>query len=354
MANSVSDVLAASEAKKSPFSSLLEGVAQGFGEGFKGAPARMKTMLEAQQMQMDQQHQMEVEQEIKNQIAQQTEAATRQRFGAASGQRVSAMPTVKYKVKYGQDAHGRYTRSIEQADPAGTGANPVYSPEQVKAIQESRSAQDPTKLSAVFPGGVPKDALDKVMAGERIDNMESERSQRSGERLATARTNIVNQFEAHPVVKKARQSIGAVDTIRGLIDSDSPIAAAAIPTYMARASGEVGNLSEADKAPFGGSRAMLDRFEAALKEKVNGKLTDANKQYLQDITNVMANSSNSVLDNMARERSKQSIKAGGYFKKPEDVFAALRPDSKWAPDNAGGDVEAKRAALRAKLGLGGN
>ena len=138
---------------------------------------------------------------------------------------------------------------------------------------------------------------------------------------------IVSRFNNDPQVRRQMQSLDGADAVRGLAISGNPIAAAAIPTYMARASGEVGNLSEPDKAPFGGTRAILSRMEAALTQLSKGTLTQTNRDFLLELADIMEKSANKNLDRHARINAKQYAHA--HASSPQDIFQSLRPDSQF-------------------------
>lgn len=165
-------------------------------------------------------------------------------------------------------------------------------------------------------------------SAENLKALQEEREYKRKERRSTERNKIVDRFNSDASVKKSQQSIDAVNTIRGLLDSNNPIAAAAIPTYMARASGEVGNLSEPDKAPFGGSRAILERVQQAYEQAATGKLTQDNAKFIQDLTDVMEKRAKTNMEGLARKRAKQYSKSSDFLNE-EDVFMSLSPDSEF-------------------------
>lgn len=199
------------------------------------------------------------------------------------------------------------------------------------------------------------------LARERIKNQEAERDTSHGEKLINARTNVTNKFNADKAVTKAQQSLDAANTIRDLATSGNPIASAAIPTYMARMSGEVGNLSEADKKPFGGSRAMLERMQAAFQQAATGTLTEDNKQYILGITDLIEKRSNVNLDALAKTRSEQYSAADPRMSSDE-IYKMLRGEKPTlapppAPAPTGdislqGDKAKRLAELRAKKAAG--
>lgn len=206
-----------------------------------------------------------------------------------------------------------------------------YTPDQLKGLYSG----DPNTISSVFPSGTPKAAATLAATiGNREENrslrktqmgdLELERQQHRGERRSKEKTDIVSKFNTDPGIRKIQSSIDAAWNVRELALSGNPIAANAIPTYMARASGEVGNLSEADKRPFGGSQAILNRLEASLKQMATGTLTEDNRKFIINLADTMENSATSNLDRRAKDVSGQYGQASDFLK-PDEIYKALRP-----------------------------
>ena len=206
-----------------------------------------------------------------------------------------------------------------------------YNPQQLQAI----SSGDLNALSQSFPGGVPREVAslastasgreeNRALRGQQMAALELEREKNRLEKRSNEKVNIVNKFNADPGVRKIQSSIDGASNTRELALSGNPIAASAIPTYMARASGEVGNLSEADKAPFGGSRAILARLEASLTQMSTGQLTEDNRKFLIDLSDTMEASALRNLDRRAKEVSSQYGKASDFIKSDE-IYKTLRP-----------------------------
>jgi len=167
-------------------------------------------------------------------------------------------------------------------------------------------------------------------------------------RIQQFKSGIVGKFTGDQAVKKYQQSLDAAGDIRSLAESGNPIAAAAIPTYSARMSGEVGNLSEADKRPFGGSQATLQRLDAALTQMSTGRLTADNRKFIIGLTDIIAKRSNEKMDALAKTRAKQYGFNNPYFDE-SDIFQAMRPDSQM-PSQTSGSISSKDE-LKKKLGL---
>ena len=142
--------------------------------------------------------------------------------------------------------------------------------------------------------------------------------------IQAVRIQLVDRFNANPQVRKVVQMVTSANTIRDLIDSNNPIADASIPTFMARASGEVGALSEADKAPFGGSRALIERIEAVANLAAEGKLTPENRVFVRNLADVLVRSGNSNIQAQARQFSRQYSKAVPELKET-DIYNMVFP-----------------------------
>ena len=110
-------------------------------------------------------------------------------------------------------------------------------------------------------------------------------------------------FEADPAVKKAVGNREAADGILAIADmaQDNPIAANSIPTFMAKASGEVGNLSEADKKPFGGSLALDSRIKQAWSQWQKGTMTPENQAFVKQLAVTLRNHAESTRAKRAQE-----------------------------------------------------
>lgn len=94
-----------------------------------------------------------------------------------------------------------------------------------------------------------------------------------------------SQFEAG--AKKPLEALNQIRATRDLLNSDNPLADNTIPTFMARASGEVGNLSEADKRPFGGNQSFAAKWKQASVNAATGKLTAENRKLIGQVLDIL-------------------------------------------------------------------
>lgn len=143
------------------------------------------------------------------------------------------------------------------------------------------------------------------------------------------RKDVVDKFNGDQAVKKYQAAIDAVSAVTGLVEADSPIAHASIPTQMARAMGEVGALSEADKAPFGGSKAYGQRMMQATKNAAKGTLTEDNKKFLREVLGVMKQKSYENKKRLAKLRAAQVAGLPGskdIYGTKDEIYGYLVPD----------------------------
>jgi hypothetical protein len=139
-------------------------------------------------------------------------------------------------------------------------------------------------------------------------------------------TRVVNLFNADPAVRKAEQMDTFSQLIVDVAQSDNPVGHASLETLMARASGEVGNLSEADKKPFGGSRALTEKMRQYFSEIYKGKKTPENLAFISQLAQTFQETGKKKKVSLARERAKQYAKANkGRGWTDKDVFDVLAP-----------------------------
>lgn len=188
------------------------------------------------------------------------------------------------------------------------------------------SSGDPKAIADNFPEGIPDQSLRFGTAFMNANAQAGERSARRADRRSDESVKLVDRFNADASVKKAQQALDGAANVIALVESGNPIAAAAIPTYMARASGEVGALSEADKAPFGGSRAIFERLEASLTQAASGQMTPENAKFVRDLGTIMSKRANENIDRLARTRAKQYGRANDFLDENE-IYRTLRPES---------------------------
>lgn len=87
---------------------------------------------------------------------------------------------------------------------------------------------------------------------------------------------------------QAQKSVAALSQLqiaKQALNSNNPIADKSLVNFLARASGEVGALTEADKKPFGGSTAYAAQAAQFAKNARDGKFTTENRKFVTDLIN---------------------------------------------------------------------
>ena len=108
-----------------------------------------------------------------------------------------------------------------------------------------------------------------------------------------------------------------------MIDGN-PITQEAAKTFAARASGEVGALSDQDRASFGGSKAIVARINQVMEQATTGKLSDENKKFMKELADKFENAGRRDLKSRLDMYSAQASKRLGQS--PKDIAEIIRPD----------------------------
>lgn len=105
--------------------------------------------------------------------------------------------------------------------------------------------------------------------------------------------------------KNLKTSIRQADMAITQLATNNPIVSKAIQTFMAKATGEVGNLTEAEREPFGGKNSILAKLARITSIGIGGQIPDSDKKFLTDFATVMKNNHQSHFDEEARTTAAQ-------------------------------------------------
>lgn len=118
-----------------------------------------------------------------------------------------------------------------------------------------------------------------------LDLREREISERQQQRSIRNISDLQTQFASNKETKDSLDSISNAKRARNMLNAKNPFADGSIPMILARAAGEVGALTEGDKAPFKSAQDLMSRLaqvnETYLK---NGLLTDDNRRLILELT----------------------------------------------------------------------
>jgi len=136
--------------------------------------------------------------------------------------------------------------------------------------------------------------------------------------------NLQESFNKDKQVVKAEERMASARTMRDFLSENNPIGAEAAKRFAARASGEVGTLTDQDVSVFGGSRAVLDRLQQAAQELATGTLTENNKKFMNQLANTFEKAGQRDLQDRLNVYAKQGTKRTKMSE--GEVKETIRPD----------------------------
>ena len=136
--------------------------------------------------------------------------------------------------------------------------------------------------------------------------------------------NLQDSFNKDKQVVKAEERMASARTMRDFLTENNPIGAEAAKRFAARASGEVGTLTDQDVSVFGGSRAVLDRLQQAAQELATGTLTENNKKFMNQLANTFEKAGQRDLQDRLNVYAKQGTKRTKMSE--DEVKETIRPD----------------------------
>ena len=136
--------------------------------------------------------------------------------------------------------------------------------------------------------------------------------------------NLQDSFNKDKQVIKAEERMASARTMRDFLSENNPIGAEAAKRFAARASGEVGTLTDQDVSVFGGSRALLDRLEQTAQQLATGTLTENNRKFMSQLANTFEKAGQRDLQDRLNVYAKQGTKRTKMSE--DEVKETIRPD----------------------------
>lgn len=136
---------------------------------------------------------------------------------------------------------------------------------------------------------------------------------------------IQEGFNKDKLVQKAEERINSARSLKELVNLDNPISQEAAKTFAARASGEVGALSNQDREAFGGSKAIMDRVTQSLNQAATGKLSEENKKFMSGLAEAFERAGNRDLNDRLKTFSQQATKRTNFTE--SEAAEIIRPGS---------------------------
>lgn len=148
---------------------------------------------------------------------------------------------------------------------------------------------------------------------------------------------------------KSIQGTRFAETLKAIIDSRNPIGDQAAKRFAARASTEVGVLTDQDVKSFGGSKAIADRISQAASEAATGRMSEKNRKFMREFAaTVKAAHEKAVLE--ARDKistsAENTAKLGGYGLRKDQIAEML-----YSTENSSTPSQAPAPEQKQGLGL---
>lgn len=170
----------------------------------------------------------------------------------------------------------------------------------IQAAFQAFSPQAPPSSAEMIGVGIQTDNKDLVQTGIKQDKALGQASQDFKKELLSMQMSARNtqpdkslrgmidqrQREFNSVTKKMFESYQQADTAIQALDLKNPVADSAVKTMLAKASGEVGNLTEAEREMFGGSQAYVAKVKRLANMGAVGLLPEADRALLRQVASV--------------------------------------------------------------------
>lgn len=193
-------------------------------------------------------------------------------------------------------------------------------------------------------------AKEKLSLGERSLDLRKAKTgiqqeqfkETMSERQLSETRGVVKNINSDTVVKKTNETILAAINIQKLADlsATNPIAKNAVPRFLARASGEVGVMTDRDVSAFQGSEAILARIDQMKTQWEKGTLTPENQKYMKELA--------TAFERGARANQKQRIDALAKQYSGSDL-SKEEIASKFVEDKAGTPASPVQMTARQRL-----
>jgi hypothetical protein len=183
--------------------------------------------------------------------------------------------------------------------------------EEAKEIAQNKFEITEARLQGVLKAS--KDRLDLAERRHGIDSAEAER------RLANHELNkdkytvsVVNTISKDKIMSNSTMALNEINIALDILEAGNPVGDKAIVNFLARATGEVGALTEGDKEAFKGSSEITAKIKQLYQTYLaDGKLTEENRQYLISFAKDMqdGNRRNKArrLEELADQKATQSL-----------------------------------------------
>jgi len=191
--------------------------------------------------------------------------------------------------------------------------------EDIAQVSQSIAPKAPLIQSAEqgYISGTP---LERQRSKELLDRERATRMEQIktmyGSKLDQKSLGILERSTAkfNSLSAKTFEALDASQKLFKAITNKESLTDEVLKTFAAKASGEVGNLTEAERNAFAGGRSLLDRIMRSTKKNIWGTLLDSDRQQLMNLAKIFNSGAKGALMRRADLLSGQASKLTGRDK----------------------------------------
>lgn len=149
--------------------------------------------------------------------------------------------------------------------------------------------------------------------------------------------------------KKHLEAMETAKLARSMLESGNPMADNSVSTMLAKATGDVGNLTDSERLPYKTSKAILARIEQVKEEMTTGKISDENRQWLLGLVDIMEDRNKKSAEGLAEG----FVKSASRLHKVDPDFARSVIYPEYADELQSKKQEQQQLAQPANTGAAG-
>lgn len=184
---------------------------------------------------------------------------------------------------------------------------------------------------------------------EKFKAVENQLNRESAEKIAGIRSTGANdmrksaqevrflkdvQQQFNTAAKKPIDALNQINVAKEVVSTGNPIGDKSVTNFLARASGEVGALTEADKAPFGGSQALDQKLAQATENMKSGKFTPANRELVKNLLDTFEKVNKANIEKIRQQHAKRamvSVDKGRFNINESDLIQSMGGEASSSP-----------------------
>lgn len=176
----------------------------------------------------------------------------------------------------------------------------AFGPQQLPSAQERIQVGAQSEDPGLVKAGIQEmKSLGQAQQDFALERIKAQRKGRAGSGIE--QRSLRGLFERkqrsfNSMTKKVRESLLQVNQGMKALSLKNPVADNAIKTMLAKASGEVGNLTEAEREMFAGNPALWAQAKRLSKKAAVGTLPENDRRLLTEMLNVYKRGNENFID----------------------------------------------------------